>query len=273
MNKLFSLKDKNIIVTGALGLLGREHVKAIAKFGGSPILIDLDQKFIDQFADEISKNYDVTCYGFKVDITNENEVLNNLNHLKNKINQLDGLVNNAANNPKVENNNNEFSRLENFPVASWDSDINVSLKGSFLCAKYYGAFIAKNPNGGSIINISSDLGIIAPNQNIYKKEGLDDDKQMVKPITYSIVKHGIVGLTKYLSTYWADRDVRCNAICPGGVKNGQDEEFLIKINSLIPLGRMANKDEYQGLLIFLLSNASSYINGSIIAADGGRSAW
>ena len=84
---------------------------------------------------------------------------------------------------------------------------------------------------------------------------------MVKPITYSIVKHGIVGLTKYLSTYWADRDVRCNAICPGGVKNGQDEEFLAKINSQIPLGRMANKDEYQGLIIFLLSNASSYIKG------------
>jgi len=273
MVDLFSLHGKNIIVTGALGLLGREHVKAIALYGGTPILIDLDQSSIDLFAGEITKEFGVECFGFQIDISNENEITNNLKFLKTKINQLDGLINNAANNPKIEKGGVKFNRLESFPEEIWDEDINVSLKGSFFCSKHYGTFISQSNNGGTIINISSDLGIIAPNQNLYKRKGYKEDEQIVKPITYSVVKHGIIGLTKYLSTYWTNKNIRCNAICPGGVYNNQSKEFLSKINSLIPLGRMANKDEYQGLIVFLLSDASSYLNGSIITADGGRTVW
>lgn len=273
MVDLFSLRGKNIMVTGALGLLGREHVKAIASYGGTPILIDLEQRSIDLFAAEIEKKYEVECFGFQIDITNEKEIIKNLKFLKTKISQLDGLINNAANNPKVEKGTEKFNRLESFPEEIWDEDLNVSLKGSFFCSKHYGTFISQNHNGGTIINVSSDLGIIAPNQNLYKQEGYKDDEQIVKPITYSVVKHGIIGLTKYLATYWTNKNIRCNAICPGGVYNNQSKEFINKISSLIPLGRMAYKDEYQGLIIFLLSDASSYINGSIISADGGRTVW
>ena len=272
--KLFSLNNKNIVVTGATGLLGTEHVHAIAMAGGTPILIDLDIIKINKLSTEINTQYGCNSIGFKVDITNEIEVKTNLELLKTKFRKIDGLINNAANNPKVENNLNlNFSRLENFPIETWDADINVSLKGSFLCTKYYGFEISKNKFGGSIINISSDLGLIAPDQNLYKIDGISENQQNVKPITYSVVKTGLIGLTRYVSTYWSDKNVRCNAICPGGVENNQNQDFINKLIKKIPLGRMAKRNEYQGIIIFLLSDASSYINGSIIAADGGRTAW
>jgi len=184
------------------------------------------------------------------------------------------LVNNAANNPKVEDNKEvNFSRLENFPLNIWTDDIAVGLTGSFLCAKHYGFAISQNANGGSIVNISSDLGLIAPDQRLYKKNGIDDNLQNVKPVTYSVVKTGLIGLTRYLATYWADKNVRCNAMCPGGVENGQPDYFLEEVNKRIPMGRMAKSYEYQGALIWMLSDASNYLNGAIIPVDGGRTAW
>ena len=163
------------------------------------------------------------------------------------------------------------SRLESFNMDIWDADIAVGLKGSFLCTKYFGAQIAIQ--GGSIINISSDLGIIAPDQRLYQKPGIPPEKQPVKPVTYSIVKTGLIGLTRYTATYWAAKKVRCNALCPGGIENQQDSSFIAKLSSLIPLGRMAQQDEYQGSVIFLLSDASSYITGTTLIADGGRTVW
>ena len=123
------------------------------------------------------------------------------------------------------------------------------------------------------MNIASDLGLIAPDQRLYKKGNIEDSLQNVKPVTYSVVKAGLIGLTRYLSTYWTEKNVRCNAICPGGVKNDQPEDFLKEVNSRIPMGRLANADEYQGTLLWVLSSASSYLNGAIIAVDGGRSVW
>ena len=117
------------------------------------------------------------------------------------------------------------------------------------------------------------MGIIAPNQNLYKKNGLPEHSQPVKPVTYSVVKFGLVGLTKYLSTYWAHKNVRCNAICPGGIENGQDENFLEKIHELIPLGRMAKTNEYNATILWMLSDGASYLNGATISIDGGRTAW
>ena len=128
-------------------------------------------------------------------------------------------------------------------------------------------------NGGSIVNISSDLGLIAPDQRLYAKKGVDDNLQNVKPVTYSIVKTGLIGLTRYLATYWADKNVRCNAMCPGGVENGQSNDFLQEVSLRIPMSRLAQADEYQGTLLWMLSDASSYLNGAIVPIDGGRTAW
>lgn len=271
---MFSLEGKNIIVTGASGLLGREHLKAIISVGGTPILLDLNQEILDSQVIELNKISKTTISGFAVDITDEKQVKNNCAEIIKKYGKIDGLVNNAANNPKVENSNDvNFTRLENFPINVWEKDLDVGLKGTFLCIKYYGFEISKNIEGGSIVNISSDLGLIAPDQRLYRIDGLKESLQPVKPITYSVVKTGIIGLTRYVSTYWAELNVRCNAICPGGVENNQNQDFVAELIKRIPMKRMARQDEYHGILIFLLSSASSYVNGAIISADGGRTAW
>ena len=186
---------------------------------------------------------------------------------------MDILINNAARNPKVENaDGQDFSRLEHFPWEQWRQDLDVGLGGAFNCAKVFGHQMAQQ-GGGVIINIASDLGVIAPDQRLYRKEGLESNEQPVKPVTYSVVKHGLIGLTKYLATYWCEQGVRCNALSPGGVYAGQNDVFVAKLAQLIPLGRMAGVDEYRGAIAFLCSDASSYMNGSNLIIDGGRSAW
>ena len=274
LDTLFNLKNQVIIITGATGLLGEKHAEAVAAFGGTPVLLDLSKDKLDRLSIKLKQKYNINSIGFVVDITDEEQIIENSASLIEHFGKVDGLINNAANNPKVELNSNlNFSRLENFPLEDWNKDVAVGLTGAFLCAKHYGYEINNNPNGGSIINISSDLGLIGPDQRLYSEKELDDDNQVVKPVTYSVVKTGIIGLTRYLATYWAHKNVRCNAICPGGVYNGQPENFLKKINERIPMGRMANCDEYQGTIIWLLSNASSYLNGAVIPVDGGRTAW
>ena len=269
-----NFKNKVIVITGAAGLLGKKHAEAIAAFGGIPILLDLSQGEVTKVAEQLNDQYGVKSMGFAVDITNETQVAENVNLLVEEYGKIDGLVNNAANNPKMEDDKEKnFTRLENFLLDAWNQDIAVGLTGAFLCAKHYGYQISKNPLGGSIVNISSDLGVIAPDQRLYMQDGLPNEKQNVKPITYSVVKSGMIGLTKYLATYWTDKNVRCNAMCPGGIKNNQSEEFLNRVKSRIPMNRLAESDEYQSTLLWMLSDASSYLNGSIISVDGGRSVW
>jgi NAD(P)-dependent dehydrogenase (short-subunit alcohol dehydrogenase family) len=238
------------------------------------VLLDLESTPVKKLAKDLKDRYHVSAAGMTVDITDEDSVAMNCKQLVEEFGSIYGLVNNAANNPKVEDSDKKnFSRLENFPLDVWNQDVAVGMTGAFLCAKHYGNAIAKNSNGGSIVNISSDLGLIAPDQRLYLKENISAEKQSVKPVTYSVVKAGLIGLTRYLSTYWADKKVRCNALCPGGVENGQPVDFLREVFSRIPMGRLAQPNEYQGILVFMLSPASSYLNGAIIPVDGGRSAW
>ncbi len=273
-NNMFSLAEKVVIITGAAGLLGRRHAEAVAKFGGIPILLDITTNKVVELAAEIQEKFNVTSIGYFVDITDEPSVMESARKIIKRFGRIDALINNAANNPKMEHSNNEnFSRLEHFPLKTWSDDINVALTGSFLCSKHYGFEISKNPNGGSIINISSDLGLIAPDQRLYDEVDKSYDDQNRKPVSYSVVKTGIIGLTRYLATYWAEKNVRCNALCPGGVENGQTKEFINKLNDKIPMKRMAKADEFQGAIIWMLSDQASYLNGAIIPIDGGRTTW
>ncbi len=274
MYNKFNLKNKVIIITGATGLLGIKHVEAIAENGGIPIILDIKEKQILSLTKHIQKKYNVKAMGLKVDITKEKDVINGCKKIIKKFGKIYGLVNNAANNPKIENQKDKsYSRLEKFPLNQWEKDIAVGLTGAWLCSKHFGSMIAKNIDGGSIVNISSDLGLIGPDQRIYLKKGNTNNKSPVKPVTYSVVKSGIIGLTRYLATYWADKNVRCNAICPGGVENNQPKEFLKLVKDKIPMGRLAKSNEYQGTLLWMLSDASSYLNGAIVPVDGGRTAW
>ncbi|MBD1141561.1 SDR family oxidoreductase [Pelagibacterales bacterium SAG-MED32] len=272
--KMFNLENKIIVITGAAGLLGRNHTHAVAAYGGIPVLIDINKKGLLKLNEEIETNYNISCEVYAIDITNENELKKNARQIFSKYKKIDGLVNNAAINPHVTKSKNiNFSRLENFKLSTWQKEIDVGLTGAFLCTKYYGYYISKNKKGGSIINISSDLGLIAPDQNLYSKKNISKNKQPVKPVTYSVIKSGMIGLTKYISTYWADSNVRCNVLCPGGVLNDQKNDFLERVYERIPLKRLANSNEYQSTLIWMLSDSSSYLNGAIIPVDGGRTAW
>ena len=274
LNTLFSLEGKVIIITGAAGLLGQKHAEAVAAYGGHPILLDLSIDAVESLAKKLNQQYPIKAKGFAVDITDEPQIQTNAALLIKQYGKIDGLINNAANNPKMEDGvDNNFSRLENFPLDVWNKDVAVGLTGAFLCAKHYGYQIAQNPKGGSIINISSDLGLMAPDQRLYAIPGLPEVKQPVKPVSYSVVKTGLIGLTRYLSTYWPTKKVRCNTLCLGGVENGQDIEFISNINSRIPMGRLASPDEYMGVIVWLMSDSSSYMTGSIVTMDGGRTAW
>ncbi|MDH5731087.1 MAG: SDR family oxidoreductase [Gammaproteobacteria bacterium] len=273
-NQIFDLTERVVVITGAGGLLGKQHAEAVARFGGNPVLLDISSNSITAIADSLSKKYGVDATAWVVDITNEEAIKENCTQIYKHYGRIDGLVNNAANNPKVEKNTSQnFSRLENFDIEMWNQDLAVGVTGAFLCAKHYGKKISENPNGGCIVNISSDLGLIAPDQRLYQQEGVEDAMQPVKPVTYSIVKTALIGLTRYLSTYWNKQNVRANALCFGGVENDQPYEFLEKVNSRIPMGRMAQANEYQGALVFMLSDAGSYLNGAILPVEGGRTAW
>lgn len=270
----FDLKGKVIVITGAAGLLGRMHAKAVCEYGGTPILLDLASDKVEHFSNDLNKTYGTDAMGLKVDITDEVEIEASVDQIITKYRKIDALINNAANNPKVESTSGRnFSRLENFPIGLWEQDISVGLTGAFICAKYFGSQIAQNPNGGCIINIASDLGIIAPDQRLYSSPSQPAEDQKVKPVTYSVVKSGLIGLTRYLATYWPEQNVRCNAICPGGVENGQAPEFIQQVSSLIPLNRMARSDEFQSTLIWMLGDGAAYLNGAVIPVDGGRTTW
>lgn len=250
---IFNLKNKNIIITGGNGFLGRQITNSLLKEKANVYIIDIKHP-----QKKTSAKY------FKSDITNEQDLTRILTLFKSKKIKIDVLINNAAIDYPPLKSKKDSLKLENFPNNLWDKDISVSLKGSYLCTKIFGSYMSKF-NKGSIINVSSDLGIIAPDQRIYKNSGF------IKPITYSVVKHGIIGLTKYTASYWGEKNIRCNAIAPGGIYNNQDISFVKKINQLIPLRRMAKKNEYNGLILFLCSDLSSYMTGSIVVADGGRS--
>lgn len=270
-NNLFNLEKGAYIVTGGLGFLGSAHCKAIAAFGGYPIAIDLSLQNYDCLKKEIKNEYGIELIAYKADITSKDSLIETSKLIENKF-QIKGLVNNAARNPVVDSKGlQNLSRLENFSIEEWDLDIKVGLTGAFLCTQIFGSIMNKN-NGGNIVNISSDLGLISPKQSLYFQEGKAKDEQPVKPISYSVIKSGLIGLTKYTATYWPTR-IRCNCLCPGGILNNQSDDFLKKVNSEIPLGRLADVNEYAGALVYLLSSASSYLNGSIISIDGGRTSW
>ncbi len=269
----FVLTGRTAIITGGAGLLGRQHAQAIASAGGIPIVVDIDVAKPARQAEKIARDWKVPAMGVVADITDATQVKNLADSVLKRFGRVDILINNAANNPKVEDaGKTPWSRLENFPLEIWQADLTVSLTGAFLCCREFGTIMARQGHG-VIVNVASDLAVIAPDQRLYRRKGVPINRQPVKPVTYSVVKSGLLGLTRYMATYWADCGVRANAISPGGIYNKQPEEFVQRLKKLIPMGRMARLTEYQAAMIFLCSDASSYMNGTNLIIDGGRSCW
>lgn len=271
--RLFDLSGRVAVITGGLGLLGRQHAEAIASAGGIPVLADIRVDGSDSAAFISSGRLGPSACAIGVDITHPESVHALLAEVLERFERVDILINNAANNPTMRPDSKAgTSRFEGFPLAEWDADLRVGLTGAFLCSQVFGAEMARR-RSGVIVNVASDLAIIGPDQRIYRKDGLASNEQPEKPVTYSVVKTGLLGLTRYLATYWAEAGVRVNAISPGGVYDGQDDALVERLANLIPLGRMANVDEYRGAILFLCSDASSYMTGANLVVDGGRTCW
>lgn len=272
----FDLTGKAALITGGAGLLGMEHAAALLESGATVVLTDISKTALAIARESLIREADVSRVLTSVmDVSRPDAIRAVAQELVASGLRVDILVNNAAIDPKVKGDEGvlETSRLENFTLDQWNLQVAVGLTGAFLCSQVFGSAMAQDGRGGVILNIASDLSVFSPYQRLYRKEGLTDDMQPVKPVTYSVIKAGLVGLTRYLATYWADQGVRANALSPGGVFNRQGQEFVKRLTSLIPLGRMASHDEYRSAVQFLCSDASAYLNGQNIVIDGGRCVW
>jgi len=265
---IFSLKNKTAIVTGALGLLGKEHCKALSYAGANVIACDIDRIKCERFA----KSLQTKSIGCFLDLEDEFSIKETKEIVLDEFKKIDILINNAAINdmyesPKV---SLEKSKFENFPIVMWEKSISVNLSGTYKCCQIIGKEMIKQKKG-TIINIASIYGIVAPNQDLYKDK--NGKQTFYKPPAYSIGKSGVIGLTKYLAAYLGPYGIRVNSISPGGVENNQNKYFIEQYSNRTPLKRMAKPNDFWGAIIFLSSDASSYVNGANIVVDGGFTIW
>jgi NAD(P)-dependent dehydrogenase (short-subunit alcohol dehydrogenase family) len=266
---LFSVKDKVVIVTGGLGQLGKQFATILIEKGVKVAVFDIavNENSKQIFGEKPGRNLMI----LKVDITCADSIRKGLGQVTKEWGVPYALINNAALDSPPDSPAEENGPFETYPTKSWDKVMEVNTKGVFLCCQIIGGQMAAN-NRGSIINICSIYGLVSPDQRIYEYR-CKNGSAFYKPVAYSVSKSALLNLTRYLATYWAGKNVRVNTLTLGGVFNRQDEIFLKGYCRRVPLGRMAKEDEYNGAVIFLISEASSYMTGSNLVIDGGWTAW
>lgn len=265
IERLFSLSGKVAVVTGAAGQLGGEYVKILLGAGASVAAFDIR---LDNPKSQLRRISSDKMIALEADIKKKNSLEKGLKQVVSRLGNPSILINNAAIDAPPNAGEQETGPFETYPESSWDMMMEVNLKGMFLCCQTIGGHMAQT-GGGSIINISSIYGMLSPDQRIYEYK----ERPFFKPVTYSVTKSGVFNLTRYLAAYWAKKKVRVNTLTLGGVFNNQDETFLKNYAFRVPLGRMAKQDEYNGAILFLASDASSYMTGANLIIDGGYSCW
>ena len=265
---LFDLGGRVCVVTGALGLIGREHCRALTEAGGRVVAVDLAAAECAAFARELSPE----ARGLGVDITRHDSLVAARAAILDELGRIDVLVNNAAINDKFESPAAaaELSKFENYPLELFRQSMEVNVTGTFLASQVLGAPMAKQGKG-SIVNVASTYGIVAPDQSLYRAP--DGTQRFYKSPAYPTTKGAVVMFTKFLAAYWGSAGVRVNTLSPGGVENGQDAYFVASYEKKTPLGRMASAGDYRGALVFLASDASAYMTGANLVVDGGFTAW
>jgi NAD(P)-dependent dehydrogenase (short-subunit alcohol dehydrogenase family) len=268
--KLFQLDGKTAVVTGACGILGQRFCSGLAEMGANIAVVDLDEGSCRKLASELSEEHHVNTVGISCDVSSSEKVQSMVKKAVSSLGDLHILHNNAAS--KSSDLEAFFAPFEEYSLNEWRNIMSVNIDGMFLAAQAVGKQMVAQGKGGSIIQTASIYGIMAPDHRIYEGS-LYLDQQINTPAVYSASKAGVVGLTKYLAAYWADKGIRVNTITPGGVESGQNETFKRKYSARVPMGRMAERDEMVGALIYLASDASSYVTGQNIIIDGGLNAW
>jgi 2-deoxy-D-gluconate 3-dehydrogenase len=273
--ELFDLTGRVAVVTGGAGLLGAQFCQTLAEAGASVVVADLNAQAGNRLARSFQER---GCHAIPIecDVTDPDSVQRLVSKTLHAYGRLDILVNSAALDPKFDPGHQQADihqpgsgAFESFPLEAWDQALAVNLTGAFLCCQ-----AAAQPmlaqGAGVIVNLSSIYGLAGPDQRLYQR--LDGPPQY-KPVYYSVTKAGILGLTRYLATYYAGKNIRVNALSPGGVYNGHDQSFVQAYSARAVLGRMAEKDEMNGALLFLVSDASAYMTGANLVVDGGWTAW
>lgn len=265
------LEGQVAVVTGATGLLGRQHCLALAQAGAHVVVTDLDGARCAALAEEVTTEGGVAAVAVPADITVQQDVERIRDTALTRFGKIDVLVNNAAVNDKVEGREDSGPvTFEDFPLDAWVTAVNVNLTGTFSCCQIIGSCMARR-SAGSIINVASTYGLVGPDQRIYRSES--GEQLLFKSPAYCATKAAVIGLTKYLATYWGPRGVRVNALSPGGVKTSQSDQFVANYSYRTPLGRMATPEDYRGAIVYLASSASSYVTGTNLIVDGGWTAW
>ena len=263
IKKIFDVNDKVIIITGGAGYLGSQYAEGLSQHGANIVIADRNFKECKKIVSSLEADYDVKPLAIQLDITKPNSIKKMIAKIKMKYSRIDGLVNNAVNQGNPDIRKTPFEELS---LKHWQNAIDVNLTGVFLCCQEVGKVMVKQKNG-VIVNISSTYGLVAPDQRIYGKSGQNS------AVFYAATKSGILNLTRYLAAYWQKKGIRVNTLSLGGVEKKQGKKFIQEYSKKTILGRMAKKDEYIGSLIFLLSDASSYMTGSNLVNDGGWTAW
>ena len=278
MGASFDLTGKVALVTGAVGLLGKEHCKALRVAGADVVVADVNEAAVNAFATELAGSQGPSSgkggrvLGVSVDVTSKASLEKARDRVLGELGRLDALVNNAAINDMFESPQAgaELSKFENYPLDLWQRSIDVNVTGVFLCCQVLGTPMAE-AGRGSIINVASTYGLVGPDQSIYVKP--DGTQTFFKSASYPATKGAVLSFSRFLAAYWGKAGVRVNTLCPGGIENGQEPYFLENYGKKTPLGRMGKRDEMGGAIVFLASDASSYMTGSAVVVDGGWTAW
>jgi 2-deoxy-D-gluconate 3-dehydrogenase len=270
---MFDLNGRVALVTGGPGLLGKEFCKVLAEAGAVIVVADINFQAAEHVAGSLQAQ-NCRAIAVHVDVTNLESVKAMVETALGAFGRLDILVNSAALDPKFDPDaiarGIPAGSFEDYPLKQWKQALDVNLTGMFLCCQAAVKPMLAQGKKGSIINICSTYGLVAPDQRLYQREG----KQVAyKPVYYSVTKAGVLGLTRYLAAYYAGTEIRVNALTPGGVFNQHDEVFLKSYSARTVMGRMAEKHEMNGALLYLASDASSYMTGNNVVVDGGWTAW